>query len=227
MLQEADNALLSALVLCSGVACIAAQSLGRSRAVYVFKPLTMLLILALALQPSPSTPAAYRWLVVTALLFSLVGDVLLMLPSDRFAAGLASFLVAHLVYTAAFAGEAGLGPSLAWLLPFAAAGLACDWRLWPGVPRPLRLPVLLYSTAIVLMGWQAAARWLAVGQPGALLACVGAILFMASDAALAFDRFRRPLRAAPLLVLGSYFAAQWLIALSVGVGEALVAGWIR
>lgn len=227
MLQEADNALLSALVLCSAVACIAAQSLGRSRAVYVFKPLTMLLILALALQPSLSTPPPYRWLVVTALLFSLVGDVLLMLPSDRFAAGLASFLVAHLVYTAAFAAEAGLGASPGLLIAFAAAGLALDLLLRPGVPRPLRLPVLLYSAAIVVMGWQAAARWLVVGQLGALLACVGAILFLASDAALAVDRFRRPLRAAPALVLGSYFAAQWLIALSVGVGEALVDGWIR
>ena len=43
----------------------------------------------------------------------------------------------------------------------------------------------------------------------------GATAFVVSDAALAFDRFRGPLRAAPLAILGSYFPAQWLIALSV------------
>ena len=51
---------------------------------YVFKPFTMLLILALAVQPSASTPTSYRVFVVAGLAFSLAGDVFLMLPRDRF-----------------------------------------------------------------------------------------------------------------------------------------------
>ena len=47
----------------------------------------------------------------------------------------------------------------------------------------------------------------------------------ASDAALALDRFHRPIPAAPLLKRSTYFSGQWLIALSIGVGEAIV-DWI-
>jgi uncharacterized membrane protein YhhN len=48
-----------------------------------------------------------------------------------------------------------------------------------------------------------------------------------SDAALAINRFRRPLPAAQALVLGTYFPGQLLIASSVGVGTALVDWAIR
>ncbi|MFQ5351073.1 MAG: lysoplasmalogenase family protein, partial [Thermoanaerobaculia bacterium] len=40
--------------------------------------------------------------------------------------------------------------------------------------------------------WQATTRWIEVGQLGALLALVEAGLFVFSDAALAWNRFRRP-----------------------------------
>ena len=62
---------------------------------YVFKPLTLIPILGLALTAPPARPPRYRWGIVAGLLFSLAGDVLLMLPSDRFLAGLLSFLAAH------------------------------------------------------------------------------------------------------------------------------------
>ena len=226
MLNENVNLALSLLVLLTGGACIAAQLTRRQRRVYVFKPLTMVFVLALAAQPSASTTDFYRWTILAGLLFSLAGDVLLMLPSDRFAAGLASFLIAHLLYIAAFAADAGLASRPGLLLPFAAGGLLVLALLWPGLGR-LKPAVLVYVSAIAVMAWQATARWVEVGEIGALLACLGAVLFVVSDAALAIDRFRRPLRLAPLLVLGTYFSAQWLIALSIGVGETLVDGLTR
>jgi uncharacterized membrane protein YhhN len=78
---------------------------------------------------------------------------------------------------------------------------------------------------IAVMAWQAVARWMDVGQLGALLACIGAVLFVISDALLALNRFHRRLPAAPALKLGTYFSGQWLIALSIGVGESVV-DWI-
>jgi uncharacterized membrane protein YhhN len=50
---------------------------------------------------------------------------------------------------------------------------------------------------------------------GALSAALGALLFVASDSLLAFNRFVGKFAAASALVLGTYYAAQWLIALSV------------
>jgi uncharacterized membrane protein YhhN len=54
----------------------------------------------------------------------------------------------------------------------------------------------------------------------ALLAGAGAALFVASDALLAWDRFRAPFHASRAAVLSTYFLAQWLIALSAQATSA-------
>ena len=53
---------------------------------YVFTPLTMVLILGLAVTAPTSRPPRYRWGIVAGLGSSLAGDVLLMLPRDLFLA---------------------------------------------------------------------------------------------------------------------------------------------
>ena len=60
-----------------------------------------LIATALALTPAHDAGARRAWFVA-ALVCSLAGDVLLMLPTDRFVAGLAAFLVGHLCYVAGF-----------------------------------------------------------------------------------------------------------------------------
>ena len=85
--------------------------------------------------------------------------------------------------------------------------------------------MLLYIAVILLMTWLAYTRLLQasgqtagqVAQGGALPACIGAVLFVISDAVLALNRFRGSFRAAPLLNLSTYFAAQALIAGSLGL----------
>ncbi len=62
----------------------------------------------------------------------------------------------------------------------------------------------------------AVGRSLGSMSAGTAAAAIGALLFMASDAMLAINRFRRPFRLAQAAVLGCYFAGQLLIALSVG-----------
>jgi uncharacterized membrane protein YhhN len=99
-------AILSILIAAAALLTIIGQY--RSRAmVYVFKPLTTLLIIVLALQMHGETTPRYFHLVAAGLVFSLAGDVFLMLPKDRFVAGLLSFLIAHLLYILAFGGEVG------------------------------------------------------------------------------------------------------------------------
>jgi uncharacterized membrane protein YhhN len=183
--------------------------------VYAAKPLATLLILALALAAPPGVdPRVARW-IVAGLVFSLAGDVLLMLPSDRFSAGLASFLVAHVCYSFAFSAEAGFQSApfvLAALL--VAVGLVYR-QLAPGLGA-MRIPVIVYIAVIVVMAWQALARCAVVPGAGPPLAAAGALLFAASDAVLALARFRAPFPGSQALVYGAYFTAQWLIALSLG-----------
>ena len=60
------------------------------RAEYVLKPLTMVVLIAATLALSDPVSDVARWAFVAALVFSLVGDVFLMLE-DHFVEGLASF----------------------------------------------------------------------------------------------------------------------------------------
>lgn len=187
----------------------------RGAAFYVLKPLTTLLILALAwTEPSPLTPF-YRLLVAAGLVFSLIGDVLLMLPRERFVGGLVAFLVAHLLYIRAFTLDE-LRATWWIIIPIIAYAVVLLRILLPRVPRRLKAPVAVYALVLLAMAWAAAERCVA-GWQGGGLAAAGAALFVASDSALAIDRFARQFRGADAVVLGTYYAAQTLIALSAGI----------
>jgi len=214
---------LLAAVVVSGALAIAGEERGPRALVYVCKPLTTLLVLVLAAAGVGADPR-YRTLIVVGLAASLAGDVFLMLPRDRFVHGLGSFLLAHIVYGVAFA-RTPAGPGDAALLIgllLIAGGIVR--ALWAGLGR-LRGPVLLYVAAIIGMAWLAGVRWRADAVPGAALAAAGAICFVLSDALLALDRFRRRIRHGRAWVLGSYYLAQVLIALSVpGTARAVLPG---
>lgn len=185
--------------------------------VYAFKPLATLLILALALSLTPAR-SEYQWAIAAGLVLSTAGDVFLMLPRDRFVAGLASFLLAHLCYLRAFSIEVPFGAGLLLWLPFFAAGGMVVALVWPGLKPALRGPVVVYVIVIAAMAGQATGRWYVSGSMVALAAAVGAGLFVVSDAVLAIDRFRWPFRAARAVTLATYWAAQLLIAISVSAG---------
>ena len=206
-------------MLLSGSLTIAAHYLRLPRPIliHVFKPLTGILLVATALVPGTFRADPYARLIGLGLLFSLFGDVWLMLPRDRFLYGLVSFLLAHACYIFAF-----LTPTPAYMfvlaaLPLSVIGAIVLAYLWPGLPARLKGAVGFYVVVIVLMATLAASRAMSRLSTGTLLAAIGAFLFLASDAVLAIERFRRRFRLARASVLGSYFAGQLMIALSVGV----------
>ncbi len=205
-------AVLSALVVLSAGITILAQHRESARLEYVFKPLTTVLIIVVALVRNDPL-ARYQTFVLLGLLASLAGDVLLMFPR-WFVQGLTAFLLAHLCYIGAFT-VASTGQTTLWYgVPFVVFGVLMLRRLWPYLGN-MRTPVLAYVAVILIMAWQAANRWLETRDTAGMLALIGAYLFVASDSVLAFDRFRSPIRGAPFWILSTYYAAQLLIALSV------------
>jgi uncharacterized membrane protein YhhN len=202
---------LTILVIISGALHILAEYGGARVRVYLFKPLTVMLIIAIALQ---SPASLYKYLILAGILFSLAGDIFLMLPRDRFIPGLVSFLVAHLFYIAAFTQDGARHAAvMAGLLLLAYGGVMLS-KLFPYLGK-LKAPVMIYMLVILLMVWQASNRYASTGTSASLLAFAGACLFAASDSALAWNRFRRSFKSAQFLILTTYYAAQWLIALSV------------
>lgn len=181
---------------------------------WICKPLTTVLILAMVWSRSAADSRYRRWLAI-GLLWSLAGDVFLMLPSDRFIAGLLCFLVAHAAYLVAFSGRARL---FARWWPFVGYALIAGVvmaLLWPGIPPGMRVPVLVYVLALGAMAAQAAATWVVRRDRPAAFAAVGGALFLVSDSLIAWNRFGDEFSAARLLILSSYWAAQWLLALSL------------
>jgi uncharacterized membrane protein YhhN len=204
---------LSAAILVCAILNLRAVFADATEQEYLFKPLTTLLTIALA-ATVPGERGRYRWLIVAGLICSLAGDVWLMLPGDRFIPGLASFLLAHLCYIAAFTrGGWRASPS-----PAVVCGGYLMLLLWWLLPYAgeVRVPVAAYSLVICTMAWQAIERWRVEGSTSSALAALGAVLFVVSDSALAVNRFLSPFALERLVVMGTYVPAQWLIALSCG-----------
>lgn len=171
------------------------------------KPLVMVVLvwLALALEVDGAGAGRARGWVVAALLFSLAGDVFLMLGSGErlFLGGLSSFFVAHVAYVVGFVVlGVSWGRALAAAVVVGGVGVVVGGRVLRALGRSkLRGPVVAYMTVISVMVAAAVGtgRWWAV---------VGAALFYWSDATIAWNRFVRPFGAAKLVIIVTYHLAQ-------------------
>ncbi len=206
--------LIPVCVILSGILTIYFDARGSHKSVYVLRPITMLLIiLVVLLERAPVSPS-YKLFIGGGLILSLGGDIFMMLQKKKFIAGLLCFLGANGFYILAFRPGPGRPPSTGVLLPFVILGLLVFRALAPFLGK-MKFPVLLYIGAITAMGGLAANRFVDLGGPRAFSAFIGALFFLTSDAVFAYNRFVKPLKFAQTIILGTYFPAQLLIALSV------------
>ena len=145
-----------------------------------------------------------------ALALSLLGDVLLMLPSDRFVAGLAAFLLAHLAYVGGFV-DGGLSAPRALLTAAVVAAVVgpVGIRIVRGAARTQRdaaIPVAVYITVI-------SAMIVSAGGSGRVVALAGAALFAFSDSLIGWNRFVAATRHASVTIMVTYHLGQALLVL--------------
>lgn len=165
---------------------------------------TTLIAALLALAGALRSGLGAHCLIALGIAVCALADVAL---EKRFVMGMAIFALGHLCYIAAFLLLAPPGPPS--LAAFAALGLTIALlapRLGRRLGQPLP-PFVLYALIISAM--------LALALAQRPLAALGALLFFISDSLL-FSRLLRP-KAGPLsddLVILSYYAAQYLLALS-------------
>jgi uncharacterized membrane protein YhhN len=214
--MKAGTMLWSAAIFASAVLTIGRPDLrmGTLPLPYLLTPLTTILTVAFAASGPAPGKARYRWSIVAGLACSVTGDILLMLPRDHFLAGLLCFLVAHVCYLAAFTADCRLASRPFPFVLWGVLGVVALAVLWPTVPQSLRVPVALYACFLLAMASQAASRALCLRTPAAIAASLGSTLFVVSDTLLALKRFGFAVPNSRVLVLATYFAAQWLIALS-------------
>lgn len=181
---------------------------------YFAKPgaLLALIVVAATLDPTVS-PTIRTWMVV-GLVFSLAGDVFLMLDQKWFVPGLGSFLVGHLAYVVGLQlAPTSLAASLVGLalvlVAIATIGRKIVGGVAAGEQREMVPPVIAYLvviSAMVVSAFGTQAAW----------AVVGASLFYASDATLAWNRFLEPRRFGHIAVMVTYHLGQaglvaWLV----------------
>ena len=189
---------------------------------YLLKPLTLVLLIAAA--ASADLPGDVKPWVLAALVLGLVGDVALMLSRDDagkldgpFLIGLAAFLAGHVCYLAAFAryGLGGLQMLAGLLVVVGTAALTLPRILSRAKTAGGQELMAVVGTYAAVLGAMAV---LAVGTKSVLTA-VGGLLFLGSDTVLAWERFVKPIRGGPVIVIVSYHLAQALIVLGLIAGS--------
>jgi alkenylglycerophosphocholine/alkenylglycerophosphoethanolamine hydrolase len=152
----------------------------------------------------------YNWLITIGLIFSLLGDVLLMQTVGLFLHGLISFLIAHLFYIAAFVKKSNkLGLLLS--IPFFTYGVGVFLFLSPSLGE-MMLPVGFYILIISTMLWRSLVQ--INSSRFAMFAFIGAVFFVASDSMIAVYRFYEPFPLDRFFTIITYWVAQFLIYLS-------------
>jgi len=201
------------LLLFAAVAAVTdwyAVAAGNRRLEYGAKPAVMVALIGVSVALAPAAPGIVPWFVA-ALALSLVGDVALMLPRERFVGGLVAFLLAHMAYVVGLGLQAqSVGGVILGLLVVGTVLGTVGRRIFGAVragQRRLLGPVAAYMVVISAMVVAA----FATGQPPAI---AGATFFYASDAMLAWNRFVAPRVPRPA-VLAAYHVGQALLVLSL------------
>ncbi|MGZ7008387.1 MAG: lysoplasmalogenase [Ilumatobacteraceae bacterium] len=171
---------------------------------YVCKPAAAVAFLATAVALDPISDAARAWCCV-ALAFCVVGDVLLMQPTDVFVAGLAAFAGAQVFFTVSFAFQ---DPTLSRLVLGLVVVVPCVLllarrylhALVGGDHETMVPPVVLYMTVIAAMVVSAIAG-------GSGFGIAGAVLFLASDSLIAEHRFVDARTWQPVAIIITYHLA--------------------
>jgi uncharacterized membrane protein YhhN len=186
-----------------------------ARAIFKLVASTAFVLVALRLG---ATDSPFGRLILAALVLSWVGDVLLLSAQSRlFLTGIASFLLAHVAFAAAFAQLPISALALViGLVAMTLVGVVVLRWLWPHLTSFYRVAVSAYVAAIVAMCALAISTSAA---SGAWPLAVAAVAFAASDISVARDRFVSAGFINRSWGLPLYYAAQLVFALSVGGGQ--------
>lgn len=173
--------------------------------------------------PEPS------WLLVFALSFSWMGDVLLI-PKGHgwFTAGGISFMLSHFLFIAVYVTRIDF-QKVSWglVIPVAliyyAVAAVVIFNVQPTTPKPMVVPMYIYLLANSTMNTFALMQLCSNRSLGAWVAFIGAILFFISDCTLFLVRyyknknliFKRHFTVMATYVIGEFLITQGIIMLTL------------
>jgi uncharacterized membrane protein YhhN len=208
----------SILYFATGIAFIALETIGTVWISIAVKSLIIPLLIWLYLRFIRGHRHRFHSLIITALIFSWLGEITLQLTQFKesfFLVGLGSFLVTQLIYMVAFFITPGKNTlffrKIYLLVPVLFYGWWILCLLSEGL-GDMKLPVTVYTVVILSMLLAAINREKKVNRQSFLLVLAGAVLFVLSDSMLAVNKFVQPFELARIAIMSSYITAQYLIA---------------
>jgi uncharacterized membrane protein YhhN len=201
------------------------HSSGETLLLFISKPLLMPVLMAF-LWINTKLKTSFDKLIFTGFLLGWIGDILLMFNNDDlFVFGLASFLICHIMYIAAFINNIRTsGHQTSIINRFMLALLPLFYLivlytyLFPHIAyneknKPFLIPVTIYAITIVTMALFALWRIGSSNRNSVALIIIGAFVFMISDSLIAMNKFVEPFGHANLFIMFTYCLAQLCIAL--------------
>lgn len=163
-----------------------------------------------------------EYTVVLALVFSWIGDVLLIPKGVKwFTAGGISFMISHFFFILSYNKSVNfslINPLIIVILAifFIVVVTIIFSRLKEHLPKPLFYPMYLYLLINGTMNCFAIFRFISCMDLGGIITVIGAILFFISDSALFFVRFKKNcLLKTHFLVMLTYSIGEFLIVLGL------------
>jgi uncharacterized membrane protein YhhN len=160
--------------------------------------------------------------ILSALIFSWAGDILLLWP-HLFIYGLGAFLMAQICYIIGFKLAQSGSNRLEQVnfirifffnLPIYLAAAFTFYLINPNLGN-LKIPVIIYIIVIVSMVATARERFKKCNSASFWQVFIGAVFFFISDGAIAISKFFRDFPESGIVIMGTYVIAQLLIVMGI------------
>jgi uncharacterized membrane protein YhhN len=174
-----------------------------------FKPFLTIFIIAQPLLYSDSLNELYIKFIMAALILSLVGDLFLLNHEKYFKHGLISFLFAHVFYSISILLRTN---NFNLMLILIYVGILFLMLLI--FRDKLSIAVVSYLIVIITMGFLACNYFYYDKSQMAEITFIASLLFIVSDFTLAYNKFKNKFHLAEVIILSTYFIAQYLFAVS-------------
>lgn len=189
--------------------------IGQDEIAWYLKPI---LLPFLILETYSSENFKTKNLLLSALVFSWIGDIILMFADKGelyFIFGLVSFLIAHIIFILLFTKQEKENTStnkLFWVgLIIVGIYLFGMLSLLSPSLGDLKIPVTVYAITISTMLLMAIKGYFNWSKPSNLTVLLGALIFVSSDSILAINKFHSELPKSGFLIMITYIVAQFLI----------------
>ena len=204
--------IISFFILVSAAIATYFRMKGNQKFFGVFKPITTILIIALAGYGNYQNPTDYSIIIIYGLILSLIGDVFLVYKK-YFLQGLIAFSFAHIAFLFAFISLFDFSINVYALMILAIISLAYYSFLYKSLAS-FKIPVAIYIFIIVMMNLQAWGLMIYDFKPEFIAIAIGSLFFSFSDMVIAYDKFKKPFRFSEALILLTYWIAIYIFALA-------------